>query len=452
MNEEISEKNKTAKLQNLPEGWKWVNGGTDILLIPGMRPFGGATDEGIPSLGGEHITMDGKVRFNETNAKFVPFKFYNSIDRGKAKINDILINKDGANTGKVAILRKMFAPYIMVNEHVFIVRSKSFFDQNFLFYYLFSHYGQNQIKSKITGSAQPGLSSSFIKSFYLLFPTLPEQRKIAEILETVDNAIEKTDQIIEKYKRIKQGLMQELLTKGIDENGKIRDEKTHHFKASPLGRIPEEWKVTRLGEIASKEKYSFVDGPFGSNLKTVHYTTSGILVIQSNYFTKGKFNVINPTFTTEEKANELLRSNTKPSDIVIAKIGANYGAVAIIPETITRAVLSGNTMKITLDKNIANNVYVCFYLGYFKETDKINRILAAGSAQPALSLYGYKNLKIPLPPLPEQQRIAAILSQIDEVIEKETQYRDKLKRLKAGLMQDLLTGKVRVNKLIKQGA
>ncbi|MEO0247705.1 MAG: restriction endonuclease subunit S, partial [candidate division WOR-3 bacterium] len=90
----------------------------------------------------------------------------------------------------------------------------------------------------------------FKKSFQFSIPENPiEQQKIAEILETFDNAIEKTDKIIEKYKRIKQGLMQELLTKGIDEKGNIRSEKTHQFKDSPVGRIPVEWEVKRLGEI-----------------------------------------------------------------------------------------------------------------------------------------------------------------------------------------------------------
>jgi type I restriction enzyme S subunit len=95
-----------------------------------------------------------------------------------------------------------------------------------------------------------------------------EQRKIAEILETIDNAIEKTDKIIEKYKRIKQGLMQDLLTKGIDENGNIRDEKTHKFKDSPLGRIPEEWEVVRLGDISNK----IIDGTHF----TPQYSENGI--------------------------------------------------------------------------------------------------------------------------------------------------------------------------------
>ena len=102
-------------------------------------------------------------------------------------------------------------------------------------------------------------------------PPLPEQQKIAEILETVDNAIEKTEKIIEKYKRIKQGLMQELLTKGIDENWQIRSEKTHKFKDSPLGRIPEEWEVVRLWEVG--------EIIYGKGLKENEYSNDGISLV-----------------------------------------------------------------------------------------------------------------------------------------------------------------------------
>ncbi len=111
-------------------------------------------------------------------------------------------------------------------------------------------YWKHQLDNLSQGSTFEAISKDDLKNLLLIIPeSLPEQRKIAEILETVDNAIEKTDKIIEKYKRIKQGLMQDLLTKGIDENGRIRSEETHKFKDSPLGRIPEEWEVVELGEI-----------------------------------------------------------------------------------------------------------------------------------------------------------------------------------------------------------
>lgn len=169
----------------VPEGWKFLSVEKDIILISGIRPKGGASSEGIPSLGGEHITQDGRINFSNDNAKYIPKNFFKLMTKGKAHENDILINKDGANTGKVAILKKKFFPDIAVNEHIFIIRSKGFFEQKYLFYWLFSRFGQKQIKDKITGSAQPGLTSTFTKNLFVLSPPLPEQQKIAEILETV---------------------------------------------------------------------------------------------------------------------------------------------------------------------------------------------------------------------------------------------------------------------------
>jgi len=96
-----------------------------------------------------------------------------------------------------------------------------------------------------------------------------EQSQIATILSTVDKAIEQTEAIIAKHQRIKAALMQDLLTKGVDEHGVIRSEATHEFKDSPLGRIPMEWESLSFGEVIE----SAVDGPFGSNLKTEHYVT-----------------------------------------------------------------------------------------------------------------------------------------------------------------------------------
>ena len=110
-------------------------------------------------------------------------------------------------------------------------------------------YNAMQILNFNPGSEHKRYWISEYSNTVIPLPSLPEQEKIAEILETVDNTIEKTDAIIEKYKRIKQGLMQELLTKGIDSNWKIRSEKTHKFKDSPLGKITEEWEVKKLGEI-----------------------------------------------------------------------------------------------------------------------------------------------------------------------------------------------------------
>jgi len=430
------------EFKDLPEGWRWVRLEEDVILMSGSRPKGGAVEEGIPSLGGEHISEDGRIIFTKQNAKYIPDKFFKLMPKGKAEVNDILINKDGANTGKVAILKVKFHPHIAINEHLFILRSKKLFEQKYLFYWLYSSFAQTEIRNRITGSAQPGLSSSFIKNFFLPLPPLPEQQKIAEILETVDNAIEKTEKIIEKYKRIKQGLMQDLLTKGIDENGNIRNEKTHKFKDSPLGRIPEEWEVVRLGEIA----LNITDGKHGD---CQDEENSGYYFISAKDVYDGKIDYEKARQITKKDFEEAhKRTLLEPEDIVLTNSGT-IGKIAVvkeIPETF-RTTFQKSVAIIKLNRETSAPNFIAQEL-----TSLVKKLIneSYGSAQQNLLLRDLRKMFIPLPPLPEQQRIAEILSQIDKTIEKEEQYKEKLKRLKQGLMEDLLTGKVRVNYLVEE--
>jgi len=429
--------NNEKEFKDLPEGWKWVRLEEDVILITGSRPKGGAIEEGIPSLGGEHITEDGRIIFTEQNAKYIPDKFFKLMPKGKVEVNDILINKDGANTGKVAILKVKFHPHIAINEHLFILRSKKLFEQKYLFYWLYSSFAQTEIRNRITGSAQPGLSSSFIKNFFLPLPPLPEQQKIAEILETVDNAIEKTEKIIEKYKRIKQGLMQDLLTKGIDENGNIRDEKTHKFKDSPLGRIPEEWEVSYVSnfteinpitKINPKELYPFIE-----------MEATPIMGKQYKYIT------LRRGFEAGSKF--------KKGDILLARItpSAENGKALLVPDNIEIGIGSTEFIVFRAKENIDSN-----FLFYLLISDYVRSIaiglMEGTSGRQRIPKYVFeKVIKVGIPKSKsEQQRIAEILSQIDKTIEKEEQYKEKLKRLKQGLMGDLLTGKVRVNHLVEE--
>jgi type I restriction enzyme S subunit len=433
----MADNRKPKEQQGLPEGWKWVRLEEDIILITGSRPKGGAVEEGIPSLGGEHITEDGRIIFTEQNAKYIPDKFFKLMSKGKVEINDILMNKDGANTGKVAILKAKFHPHIAINEHLFILRSKKLFEQKYLFYWLYSPFAQAEIKIRITGSAQPGLSSNFIKNFFLPLPPLPEQRKIAQILETVDNAIEKTEKIIEKYKRIKQGLMQDLLTKGIDEKGNIRSEKTHKFKDSPLGRIPEEWEVVRLGEVGE-----IISGSTPSTYNS-EYWNGEIVWITPDDLSKAKTLFIeNSSRKITQKGLRSCSARIIPAYSVVISSRAPIGYVKVskVPFTTSQGC-----------KSIAyNGKFSSEFLAILlsnKVQDMIN--LGSGTTFQEITKSNLKNLPIPLPPLSEQKRIAEILSQIDQAIEKEEKYKQKLERLKKGLMEDLLTGKVRVNKLLE---
>lgn len=284
------------------------------------------------------------------------------------------------------------------------------------------------------GTKMPRTSWNEMKEFLIPIPSLKEQEKISSILSSVDEQIEITDNLIEKTKELKKGLMQRLLTKGIGHS---------IFKNTEIGRIPEEWKVKRLNDISAEYNNSIVDGPFGSNLKTCDYTDEGILVMQSNYITGGKFELRDVRYISEDKAKELVRSKTKSGDILMAKIGANFGMSEIIPEGIRYGVLSSNSLKIDLNDKIAINEFYLFILKLFKQNGTIDK-LASITAQPALSLKAIKELKVPVPTLNEQKQIALILSSVDEQIDQYESKREKLQELKRGLMQKLLTGEIRV--------
>lgn len=317
-----------------------------------------------------------------------------------------------------------------------ILGPKENVDSKFVYYCAKWDKVRNLAISKMEGTSgrQRVPNKAFSEDIYIIIPPYNEQAKIADILTTVDNTIEETGTIIEKTKELKKGLMQKLLTHG------IRHKK---FKKTEIGEIPEEWKVVTLKDVASPERYSFVDGPFGSNLKTIHYKTLGVPVIQSQMVISGTFTPLNKFYVSAEKAKELERSKVKAGDIVIAKIGVNFGASATVPVEYPDAVLSGNTMKITPDKSKIVTQYLQYLLHFYREKNFFDKIVST-TAQPAITLAGVRNLLIPLPDKKEQKEITDALTSLDLELDNEQVCSQQLSILKKSLMQVLLTGRVRV--------
>jgi type I restriction-modification system DNA methylase subunit len=168
----------------------------------GSRPSGGvgAISTGALSLGGEHI--DNVSGFLDlSNPKYVPLGFFYMASRGKIKKYDLLICKDGALTGKVALVRdEIDGKEAMVNEHVFIVRCEDEVTQFYLFDLLFSPMGQNLLKSNITGSAQGGLNSTNLKAIKIPLPPLDIQQQIVSECGKIDEEYSKSRIAIEKCK------------------------------------------------------------------------------------------------------------------------------------------------------------------------------------------------------------------------------------------------------------
>lgn len=268
-----------------------------------------------------------------------------------------------------------------------------------------------------------------------------EQSKIAEILATVDQAIEQTEALIAKQQRIKTGLMQDLLTRGIDEHGQLRTEQTHAFKDSPLGRIPVEWGVQTLESVSE-----FVTS--GSRGWAQYYSTEGALFLRIGNLTRKHINMrfddvirVSPPASSEGE-----RTAVKKDDLLIS-ITADLGIVAVIPDGFETAYVNQHIALTRLDRTQAHARFVgWFFNGQLGQAqfDKLNE----SGAKAGLNLPSIKNLQIPVPSLDEQAKIAQA---IDATTQKTDEFHARLVKcqsLKRALMQDLLTGRKRVVDLL----
>ena len=432
--EKIREEYKMTELGEIPVEWEVSNlKSISEFITKGSTPTTYGFEwvkEGILFLKSDCVTDNG---FKIGSAMRISKEAHDFMKRSKVKSGDILLSITG-NIGRPCIIPD-YIEEANINQHVARIRINSLnLNNKFIYHYLCrSEVKKNYEKIK-TGLAYPQISLEQVRNTVIPIPTLKEQQKIADIVSIADEKIEIAENLIEKTKELKKGLMQRLLTKGIGHE---------RFKDTEIGKIPEEWNVESLNDISAKYKNSIVDGPFGSNLKTCDYVEEGILVMQSNYITGGKFELRDVRYISENKAKELERSKVKSGDILMAKIGANFGRAEIIPENIKYGILSSNSLKIDLNELIAMNSFYIFVLKSYKKNGTIDK-LASTTAQPALSLKAIKNLKVAVPSLNEQKKIASILSSVDEKIDQYESQKDKLQELKKGLMQNLLTGKIRV--------
>lgn len=302
-----------------------------------------------------------------------------------------------------------------------------------------------------TGSTRYTLSLAEFSQAKISVPPVMEQRWIAQILDTLDIQIRQTKALIVKLERIKQGLLTDFLTRGIDQNGRLRPtfgQAPHCYKDSLLGTIPKEWDVRPLIEAVSHKKNAIVDGPFGSNLKTVHYISSGIPVIQSGFVTSGAFQADSYFYISRSHFRSQSRSRVDPGDIVMAKIGAQAGMCAVLPESHTPAILAGNSLKITADNSAFHRDLLVAYLHRLYERTHMSSIRTE-TAQPAIGLTRLKSLLVPVPPIAEQEMMVDRLEVFQARLALEKRTLLKLFTKKTGLMDDLLTGSVRVTPLLQ---
>lgn len=271
--------------------------------------------------------------------------------------------------------------------------------------------------------AVPSISKSIASALKIPLPPSQEQRKIATVLYNVDQAIQKTETIIEQIKRVKKGLMQDLFTHGYFEHELIEHER--------LGQMPKDWKIKKIDDISEVNPDSFSADEFEGN--TFDYITL------SNV-SKGEILKVEPIPT--EEAPSRAKRIVKNGDVLIGTVRPKQKSHAKVTKKYDGMVCSTG-FSVIRPKSMNSELLAqeIFTHRFFSQMEAY----VAGSGYPAVKNSDVKKIKIVVPPKEEQNKIATVLSEFDDEIVKLNEQKQNLKKIKKVLMQDLLTGKVRTN-------
>lgn len=314
----------------------------------------------------------------------------------------------------------------------------------FLFHDLDRRY--EELRARSSGGGRGGLSKGILVKVPMTLPSVPEQSKIAEILDTLDAAIRETEAVAAKLKAMKQGLLHDLLTRGIDANGDLRPpqpEAPNLYKQTPLGWLPMEWDVRTIKDLAR----SSAIGPFGSDLVASDYRAEGIPVIFVRDIKPDAFFWKSHVFLDERKAQSLAAHKVTSGDVVATKMGFPPCIAAVYPNDLPDGIITADVVCIRPNQNLVKAEWLSISMNSPRVQRQVDQI-TAGVTRPKVTLRDVRELKVALPLLGEQRAILERTRAVDAEIGKNAAMLDKLRLQKFGLMDDLLTGRVPVTPLL----
>ncbi len=351
--------------------------------------------------------------------KFVTEKIYNSWFRGHPAKMDILISTVGEYSGLSAIMKGNRGT---IAQNIIALRVVFGIDPFYVFYWTRSESFNIQLKQVMMNQAQPSLRVPWLLDFIIALPSKKaEQQAISEALSDVDALIATQEALIAKKRAIKQGVMQELLT------GKRR-----------LPGFTGKWEEKEIGGL----NLDISDGNYSSKYpKQSDFKDIGVPFIRANNLQGMKVIDDDMRFISIEQHNDLLKGHLKKDDILITTRG-ELGKIALVPDKYIDSNINAQIVRINT-RSIINHIYFAFFLSY-EDTQKKIKGEETGSALKQLPVGKLVKIPIVFPPIDEQQAIAKILSELEAEINLLVQKQEKTKALKQGMMQELLTGRIRL--------
>ena len=411
----------------LPDDWSWAKSKNYLEYIrSGISESQNKDGNGIPVSRIETIS-DGVVNYNKVG--YIPDE--QDYEKDRLKAGDLLFSNINSREeiGKTAIYHGENPLYHGMNLLRIKYNTESF--NPFFAYYVYDSPMAQDVFFRMSKAAvgQSSINQSQMEKLYLPQPSLEEQRKIASVLYTVNQAIQKTKKIPEQMETVQQGLLQTLFGKGFTKDQADPETKTERLGPKQF-RVPDAWEVTNIssiGRVVTGDTPSTDDEDnFGGDLPFVTPET----------LSHGKYVNHSDRTISESGRNE---AKPIPEDSVMMECIGNIDKVAIADREV--ATNQQINSVIVTDPNY-DSEFLYYHLQLLKD---FIRSQAGKTAVPIVNKGNFESFSIFKPPIEEQRNIVETLSIYDEGKHANKEYLTKLERLKKGLMQDLLSGKVRTH-------
>lgn len=428
-NRGVLERYKVTELGILPEDWSTVRlGDVTERRNETCQP---SKDGGRKYIGLEHI--------DSGDSKLKRYGFENEVLSSKSQffVDDILYGKLRPYLDKCAIANFdgiCSTDIIVIKPRDVTIGS---YVGNLLHLKTFVEYATKTM----TGVNHPRTSWQSISKYTFPLPPLPEQKAIAHILQSVQEAKENTEEVIRATKELKKSMMKHLFTYGPVPPGEAENVK---LKETEIGMIPEEWEVVTIENVAVKEKGSIKMGPFGSQLKKTELAKEGFKVYGQENLIKKDFALGN-RFITDDKFESLKTFQLIADDVLVSMMGT-IGHSSVLPNNVKVGIMDSHLIRIRVDQERIDP----YFLSYLFYTESIRSEInnqSHGAIMKGLNTTIIKKLKIPLPALNVQKRILEIIYSLDSKIETEESKKISLEELFRTLLNDLMTARIRVKNL-----
>lgn len=407
------------------------------------------------------------VRFNELTVKkkfrvgkvkqqnYLKFGRYPIVDQGKDLISGYWDNEEDTFSSDLPVI--LFGDHTRVIKYVdfkfvcgadgvkIICPNKDKIDIRFFYYAL------NYVEIPNRGYNR---HFNLLKEISIPLPPLSEQKAIAEVLQAIQEAKERTEAVIKATRELKKSMMKQLFTYGVHRVNELRVDRVNgveelgvhrvsgvegvgELKETEIGLIPKHWQVVRLGEVCEKPQYGYTTSSID---KTTDTRILRITDIQDGNVDWNKV----PYCEISDK--DLVKYILKEKDILIARIGATTGKTFLVKDC-PKSIFASYLIRIrTKSAELLNPDFLYFFTNSKAYWDQINSD-KGGRLKQGINIPNIINLLIPLPPLSEQKAIAEILQAIDDKIQKEEAKKQAIEKLFKTMLSNLMSGKLRFNRV-----